>query len=614
MRKSLRKSLIYLIMTMLILPTWLVTGLLKAPQVKASGPTTLAEWKFNLESTFPDVDLLTNAVFSENSGGNSDYFDRSSSDKAYSSNHWNATEYYQLKFNTIGYKNINLSFSDLASPTGPTSFHLEYFNGVNYTVIPSSTSSITNSGSVFDNKSFNLTAVTQLNDGLDKRIRVVLDTDSSNPSGTWKIDDIKITADPMSALEVELQDLKVFVSLLNPNDYTAASFGVLNDAMALPETTNEEMIAKVAAIENAISGLVFADLTDLTAYNAALAKVTEADYTPLSWANYQVIVSENIVNITNTQEEIDAATLAITNAQKNLIFLGQANLDAAKASAASKVQGDYTQVSWTALVDALAMPETTNTEVVAKTKAINTAISNLVLEPAPVITSETAKSIGNTQATITWTTDHATNARVVYDTTSHVSFGSGSNYGYAFSSFTYNTTPTTLSHSIVITGLTPGTTYYFRAISQGSPTTVGPELSFKTTGTVPAPVATVKQTQASTSVAPSSAQAATTTTPTTTDNSNANVNANTNDDQGQIKGDETTTNDTEKINWTPWIVLFVLIVLAGAATGGYFYWFAGEDEVKAIVKEPKKVQSEKVVTSVKSKQSGQKTDKKSKRW
>ena len=193
--------------------------------------------------------------------------------------------------------------------------------------------------------------------------------------------------------------------------------------------------------------------------------------------------------------------------------------------------------------------------------------------------------------------------------------GTGNNYGYAFSSFTYDTTPTTLSHLIVITGLTPGTTYYFRAVSQGSPTTVGPELSFKTTGNAPAAVVTVKQSPATTSVAPSSAQAATTTTP-ATDNSNANVNANTNtngDDQGQIKGDENT-NETEKINWTPWIVLFVLIVLAGAATGGYFYWFAGEDEVKAVVKEPKKVQSEKVVTSVKSKQNGNNTNKKSKRW
>lgn len=37
---------------------------------------------------------------------------------------------------------------------------------------------------------------------------------------------------------------------------------------------------------------------------------------------------------------------------------------------------------------------------------------------------------------------------------------------------------------------------------------------------------------------------------------------------------------TESINWTPWIILFMLIILAGAATGGYFYWFAGADNIE----------------------------------
>jgi len=51
------------------------------------------------------------------------------------------------------------------------------------------------------------------------------------------------------------------------------------------------------------------------------------------------------------------------------------------------------------------------------------------------------------------------------------------------------------------------------------------------------------------------------------------------DDSGIIKGEESTS-ENEKTNWTPWIILFILIVLAGAATGGYFYWFAGRDEAE----------------------------------
>jgi len=58
---------------------------------------------------------------------------------------------------------------------------------------------------------------------------------------------------------------------------------------------------------------------DLTAYNAALAAVTEADYTAESWAAYQAIVAANVVTVANTQEEVDAATAAITAAQANLV-------------------------------------------------------------------------------------------------------------------------------------------------------------------------------------------------------------------------------------------------------------------------------------------------------
>lgn len=42
--------------------------------------------------------------------------------------------------------------------------------------------------------------------------------------------------------------------------------------------------------------------------------------------------------------------------------------------------------------------------------------------------------------------------------------------------------------------------------------------------------------------------------------------------------------EKENINWTPWLVLFILILLAGAATGAYFYWFSS-DEVPAAKEE-----------------------------
>ncbi len=59
--------------------------------------------------------------------------------------------------------------------------------------------------------------------------------------------------------------------------------------------------------------------TDLTAYNAALAAVKEADYTGESWDKYQKIVQANAVTIENTQAEVDAATAAIIKAQIDLV-------------------------------------------------------------------------------------------------------------------------------------------------------------------------------------------------------------------------------------------------------------------------------------------------------
>ncbi len=58
----------------------------------------------------------------------------------------------------------------------------------------------------------------------------------------------------------------------------------------------------------------------LTAYEAALGAVAEADYTPASWAAYQVVVLANQVSDTDPQSVIDAATNNIIAAQADLVY------------------------------------------------------------------------------------------------------------------------------------------------------------------------------------------------------------------------------------------------------------------------------------------------------
>ncbi|OGY96433.1 MAG: hypothetical protein A2122_02970 [Candidatus Liptonbacteria bacterium GWB1_49_6] len=76
--------------------------------------------------------------------------------------------------------------------------------------------------------------------------------------------------------------------------------------------------------EDPIGNLTENVAVDLTAYNTALAAVSEPNYTVESWTTYQAIVGANVVTAeNNTQAEVDAATAAITAAQGSLMLMEQ---------------------------------------------------------------------------------------------------------------------------------------------------------------------------------------------------------------------------------------------------------------------------------------------------
>jgi hypothetical protein len=202
-------------------------------------------------------------------------------------------------------------------------------------------------------------------------------------------------------------------------DYSVASWTLFTDAMitanALPETTNTEVVAKTTAI-NAAMALLTVDNTALTAaittevganHAVPVYVLIAGDYTGDSWLVFTGAVAAAILveaDATATQSEINAATSAIATAKAALVFAGQAALNAAEAEAALLVAADYTPVSWLVLTNALALPETTNAEVVAKTTAINNAIVALELTPeaAAVVTAEELSAVldGSSQVAI----------------------------------------------------------------------------------------------------------------------------------------------------------------------------------------------------------------------
>lgn len=77
-------------------------------------------------------------------------------------------------------------------------------------------------------------------------------------------------------------------------------------------------------------------------------------------------------------------------------------------------------------------------------------------------------NITQTGVTILWDTNLPANSRVIYDTVSHpdISGASAPNYGYAASTPTTDNDPKVTSHSVTLSGLNPGTRYYFRVISE----------------------------------------------------------------------------------------------------------------------------------------------------
>lgn len=99
---------------------------------------------------------------------------------------------------------------------------------------------------------------------------------------------------------------------------------------------------------------------------------------------------------------------------------------------------------------------------------------------AAIVSNESSTTPTQTTAVITWVTDRPTSSRVVYDTVPHYSLGPPPNYGYAYSTGTFDTDPKVTNHTVTITGLSDGTIYYYRTISEGSPTTVGNQYLFKT--------------------------------------------------------------------------------------------------------------------------------------
>lgn len=114
-------------------------------------------------------------------------------------------------------------------------------------------------------------------------------------------------------------------------------------------------------------------------------------------------------------------------------------------------------------------------------KTGNLATIEQKVKVAAIITNISSWTPNFGEISINWTSDRLTSTRVVYDTVTHESLDmTKTNFGYPNSSSTSNIDPKVSEHSIILSGLSDGTTYYWRVVSESSTVAVGAEKTNRT--------------------------------------------------------------------------------------------------------------------------------------
>ncbi len=206
--KVLKKYLSILLAV--VMASGLVPGYLQSPWQVNAADTILVGWDFNDENQIANAGVSSNTsqVISREgsySGSYSYTAGASSTDKALSSNGWNAgagTKYLEISFSTSGYFDLTLESKLRSSGTGPRDFKLQYStDGAEWNDI--SGGAVVSGNNSFESNSAVLPEAVE--DQSIVYIRWLLDSNTSaagtgdiGGSGTCRIDDVVISSSTAS--------------------------------------------------------------------------------------------------------------------------------------------------------------------------------------------------------------------------------------------------------------------------------------------------------------------------------------------------------------------------------------------------------------------------------
>lgn len=191
--------------------------------------------------------------------------------------------------------------------------------------------------------------------------------------------EMMIVETPVKIAFDEYQDVLAQVKEV---DYTVATWTAYQKIVAANVVTKADLANKITeasvAIEKAQENLI--KKADLAVYNDILDNVKEADYTPDSWKTYKAIVDANVVTTEDTQAKVDAATITIIKAQKNLVKYAEMTAYNAAVAAVKEEQVKSGWSAYKAVLDANVVTKmNTQIEVDAATAKIVEAQKKLVL-------------------------------------------------------------------------------------------------------------------------------------------------------------------------------------------------------------------------------------------